>query len=286
METTKHTRSNAFGHFSTVWAVETVKVAVNLNDGKPMDLTLYDTMMDWDQIIMINFLILGSEDGAIRVFMEPRDFATQNMKTMDLAFHEEVYNKVSINKNPDVLRAKINGLMDIRKMNSIRGKKEGQIMAFRDGDQGKVYSWTGSQWKYVGEMIGGPQDAADQTGGEIFGGKKAYHGDRFFPEGNYDFVFDIEDQQGVARQLPFNLGGNTLVAAEKFLAREKWSVLYKEQVMQFLNKHTRPGNNSTRRQGPAVQNDPFAHLTQTPVDEGLRKQMVSFPVYGIENLYR
>lgn len=189
-------------------------------------------------------------------------------------------------KNPDVLQEQLKSFSDISKLPSIRGKKEGEIRIFRDGNSGKAYSWQKGKWNYVGEMMAGPEDSANQSGTEIFGGKKYYPGDRFFAEGNYDFIFDIEDQQGLQKQLPFNLGDNTLIAAEQFLAREQWPITYKEQVITFLNKNTRPRNQSTTTRAPNPNSNQVPNLRPVARAKGLREQMKSFPVYNVETFYR
>lgn len=285
MDTSKCSKSKLFGHYSTVWDIETMKCLISLNTGKVADLSTQTASPDWDNLIMGDLLMLGSEDGFIRVFLRPREFATKSMVALDSAFHQEVYNKVSCMKNPDVLQEQLKSFTDIAKLPQVRGKKEGEIRIFRDGNSGKAYSWQKGKWNYVGEMMAGPEDSANNTGGEIFGGKKYYAGDRFFSEGNYDFIFDIEDEQGIKRQLPFNLGDNTLISAEQFLAREQWPITYKEQVISFLNKHTRPRTNKPKPT-QAQTNNAFQHLTPVARSKGLREQMKSFPVYNRETFYR
>ena len=99
---------------------------------------------------------------------------------------------------------------------------------FVDKGKGEAYVWQKGMWNYVGEVTG-----ADV--GQIQGDKD-YKGDAFFPKGNYDFMFDIQDESGGSRYLPYNRGDNPLVAAEKFLAREGLSVGYKEQIMNFIDE--------------------------------------------------
>ena len=45
----------------------------------------------------------------------------------------------------------------------------------------KAYMWKDGKWDYVGEVMA-------QAGTE----KTHYHGDRFFPKGEYDYVFDVD----------------------------------------------------------------------------------------------
>jgi phospholipase A-2-activating protein len=44
-----------------------------------------------------------------------------------------------------------------------------------------------------------------------------------FEAGEYDHIFDVELGDGINRKLPFNNGGNPLLAAEKFCSREQLS---------------------------------------------------------------
>ena len=285
VSSSKKHKQKLFGHFSTVWDVETMKCLISLESGRALDLSKQESEPNWDDLIMVDLLILGSEDGFIRVFTKPKEFATSEMLALNTAFEQEVYNKVSCMKNPDVLQEQLKSFTDIAKMPQVSGRKEGEIRIFRDGNSGKAYSWQKGKWNYVGEMMAGPEDSANNSGAEIFGGKKYYKGDRFFSEGNYDFIFDIEDEQGIQRKLPFNLGDNTLIAAEQFLARERWPVTYKEQVITFLNKNTRPRTNKPVSQKPSNQSQ-YQNLTPVARAKGLREEMKSFPVYNVESFYR
>ena len=283
--TSKKEKQKLFGHFSTVWDVETMKCLISLETGRAFDLSKEESNPNWDDLIMVDLLILGSEDGVIRLFAKPKEFASSDMLALNTAFEQEVYNKVSCMKNPDVLQEQLKSFTDIAKKDKVSGRKEGEIRIFRDGNSGKAYSWQKGKWNYVGEMMAGPEDSANNSGTEIFGGKKYYKGDRFFSEGNYDFIFDIEDEQGIQRQLPFNLGDNTLIAAEQFLAREKWPVTYKEQVITFLNKNTRPRTQKPVPQKPSNQSQ-YQKLTPVARAKGIREKMKSFPVYNVETFYR
>jgi hypothetical protein len=41
-----------------------------------------------------------------------------------------------------------------------------------------------------------------------------------FPEGEYDYIFDVDLGGGLLSKLPFNTGSNMITAAEKFCVRE------------------------------------------------------------------
>lgn len=72
--------------------------------------------------------------------------------------------------------------------------------------------------------------------------KKHFAGDQYFPAGEYDYVFDVDDDSGVPKLIPVNDGDNHLDVAERFCKREGYSKSYLGQVMNFLKKVT---NSST-----------------------------------------
>eukprot|EP00745_Piridium_sociabile_P032350 TRINITY_DN54551_c0_g1_i1.p1 TRINITY_DN54551_c0_g1~~TRINITY_DN54551_c0_g1_i1.p1 ORF type:complete len:265 (+),score=16.34 TRINITY_DN54551_c0_g1_i1:28-822(+) len=95
----------------------------------------------------------------------------------------------------------------------------------------KVYSWTGSTWDCVGTVTDGPEAAAPAC---------FYVGDEFFPEGNYDFIFQVDLEEGTPTvPLPYRLGENTYDVAEKFLSRQKLdSRNYLGQIAKFIETNS------------------------------------------------
>jgi phospholipase A-2-activating protein len=115
----------------------------------------------------------------------------------------------------------------IDKMASTIGKKEGEVRIFREGMRAKAYAWQGGKWVLMGDVQGQQHP------------KKTYEGDKYFPAGQYDYVFDVQDESGINRRLPFNDGDNPLVSAEKFLVREGMNMGYKEQIIKFIINNSR-----------------------------------------------
>lgn len=96
----------------------------------------------------------------------------------------------------------------------------------------KAYMWKSGKWEYVGEVM-----AQGDTQ------KSHYHGDAFFPKGEYDYVFDVDVGEGAPKaKLPYNEGDNHLVVAEKFLTREGLNIGFKEQITEFIRKNTKGSN--------------------------------------------
>lgn len=73
---------------------------------------------------------------------------------------------------------------------------------------------------------------------------KYYPGDNFFPAGEYDYVFDVDDESGVPKVIPFNDGDNPLEAAERYCKREGLTKGYIEQIRKFLIQNSK---NAPRR---------------------------------------
>lgn len=56
-----------------------------------------------------------------------------------------------------------------------------------------------------------------------------------FEAGEYDHIFDVELGDNIMRKLPYNNGGNPMLAAEKFCVREGLSRANVEQIRNFIN---------------------------------------------------
>ncbi|MCQ2820469.1 MAG: WD repeat PLAP family protein [archaeon] len=119
----------------------------------------------------------------------------------------------------------IQKLTPIEQMPSITNVKEGEIRLFNNNGKGEAYMFQGGSWQLIGEVLGKKND------------KRYFEGDSAFPAGEYDYVFDVELEGGLSK-LPFNEGGNALIAAEKFVAREKLHKGYVDDIRKFLRDNT------------------------------------------------
>lgn len=89
--------------------------------------------------------------------------------------------------------------------------------------------WQGGQWVKIGDVI-----TENPNQGSAVKTKKYYHGDAYFEAGEYDYIFDVDDESGVPKTIPYNDGGNPLEASEKYCMREGLSKGYIEQIRKFL----------------------------------------------------
>ena len=111
-------------------------------------------------------------------------------------------------------------------MSQMKGKKNGEVRMFRNGQKPEVYAWNDGKWEKIGDVVGGSN-------------KKHYPGDKYFQSGEYDYVFDVDDESGVPKQIPFNDGDSYMDAAERFCLREGYSKHYLQQIVNFLRQNTR-----------------------------------------------
>lgn len=128
--------------------------------------------------------------------------------------------------------------------------------------------WKGGNWEYVGEVMAqGTQE------------KRHYHGDRFFPKGEYDYIFDVDLAEGAPKaKLPFNEGDNALVVAEKFLTREGMNLGYKDQITDFIRKNTK-GKGNPGAGKPITENKP------KPMSCFPMRQLVYFDDMNMDGLF-
>ena len=119
-----------------------------------------------------------------------------------------------------------------------KGKKEGDIQIFSNGNIGEAYMWhvDGSYWERIGEVVG----AKAKEGA----GRKIYEGDRFFPQGEYDYIFDVDLGENITKRLPYNNNQNPLETAEKFITREGMGRGYVQEITKFINDNARPSFNA------------------------------------------
>lgn len=219
-------------------------------------------------------IITACADGFTRVFSSnPKHIADQDevddfQKSSELA---------GLQGAQGINESELAKIPDSSQMGQYKGKKEGEVRIFKSNNVPEAYVWKteGQFWEKIGEVIS--QQA-----------KKSYEGDRFFPKGDYDYVFDIEDESGAPRKLPFNEGDNPLESAEKFLVKEGLHRGYLEQVCNFIRKNIRgdgipkPKSNTIQTEDSGQPKDvrsnyfPMKHpfLFETANWEGLTKKIV------------
>ena len=124
------------------------------------------------------------------------------------------------------------------------GTSDGQTKVIKENSGGiAAYAWSAAtmSWERLGEVTGV---------GEGGGGKKSYQGK------DYDFVFDVDIQEGAPTlKLPFNIGDNPYTSAELFLENNARDPGYREQVVNFIVQNV--GEEAFSGSGANVSADPF-----------------------------
>ena len=148
--------------------------------------------------------------------------------------------------NGDKQQVDINTLPSITEMALLKNIKDGVIRLFNNFGKAEAYCYKESenQWQLLGEVTG--QNNAPQ--------KKYYPGDGLFKAGEYDYIFDVELEGGMTK-LPFNEGDNILMAAEKFIGRERLHKAYTDD-MKFLRSNT--GKNKNRKKPTITQEKDYS----------------------------
>lgn len=132
------------------------------------------------------------------------------------------------------------------------GNESGQTKLIRRGNIIECHQWNGmeTRWEKVGEVVGsaGTEGASRQSNKQNYNGKE------------YDFVFDVEIQEGSPRlKLPYNLTDDPWMAAHQFLERNDLSQMFLDQVVDFIQKNTK---GVTIGQQTAASGDPFTGGTR------------------------
>ncbi|KAJ7334356.1 hypothetical protein OS493_014667 [Desmophyllum pertusum] len=176
-------------------------------------------------------IVTGSSDGIARVFTasEERVASEEELKLFDaeVASHA-IPAEAASGQLGDVKLEDLPGPEALLRP----GDRSAQTKLIRRGNLIECHQWNTmeTRWDKVGEVVGsaGTEGAARQTNKTMFNGKE------------YDFVFDVEIQEGSPRmKLPYNLNDDPWMAAHEFLERNDLSQMFLDQVVDFILKNTK-----------------------------------------------
>jgi len=68
--------------------------------------------------------------------------------------------------------------------------------------------WQEGKWVKIGDVITESNQGSGEGGASQQ--RRQYPGDKYFDAGEYDYVFDVDDESGVPKVIPFNDGANAL----------------------------------------------------------------------------
>ncbi|KAH3687639.1 hypothetical protein WICPIJ_001378 [Wickerhamomyces pijperi] len=162
-------------------------------------------------------IVAGGSDGIVRVFTcDPARVASDE----ELLKFKESVESIAINSQ-QIDESKI---LPPEALDTA-GTKEGQVIIVKSY-QGvnEAHQWTSGMWVKVGEVVGGAGSSDKKV---EFQGKK------------WDYVFDVDIQDGVPPlKLPYNVTENPYVAAQRFLEMNDLPLTFTDQVVQFITNNT------------------------------------------------
>lgn len=234
------------GHSGFVFSCATLGLdIVSAGDDKIVkvwrDSACVDSIMHPDSVwdVAVNYLgdiITAGGDYFTRVFTLDKDKVASQQELEEyngkcVGQSEEHKEEIDLSKYPH-----------ISELQNRRGKKEGDIEIFRNGNIGEAYMWhvEGGYWERIGEVVGTSLDQQSQGSS-----RKYYNGDHIFPAGEYEYIFDVDLGEGITKKLPYNNTQNPLETAEKFIAREGMRRDYIPEITKFLNNNAKPNTNPT-----------------------------------------
>lgn len=171
-------------------------------------------------------IVTGSSDGLVRIFTrdEARYASPENLTK----FKEEVDNLLQ-QSTQEIGGIKVSDLPGKEALYE-PGKRAGQMKMIREGGKVVAYTWVSegdsSHWDKVGDVMGGTDK--DASGKTVFEGKP------------YDFVFNVDVEDGKPPlKLPYNRGDDVYQAAHAFLVKNLLPGDYLEQVVDFILKNSK-----------------------------------------------
>lgn len=115
------------------------------------------------------------------------------------------------------------------------GTREGQTtMINKGGGRVEAYQWNAldQRWMKIGDVVG----SADSTAQ----GQASATGEKIMFEGKYyDYVFNVDLDEGVPLKLPYNLTEDPWHAAQAFIHRHELNQMFLDQVANFIVTNTK-----------------------------------------------
>ncbi|CAF3244551.1 unnamed protein product [Rotaria socialis] len=179
-----------------------------------------------------NDMVVGSSDG--RIFIFTKD--TSRTATMEeiAAFEQEIASTSIQTKTGDLGEVKIDDLPNEDALKK-PGTREGQTTMINKGNgHVEAYQWNmlDQRWMKIGDVVG----SADSTAQ----GQASATGEKIMFEGQYyDYVFNVELDEGVPLKLPYNVTDDPWFAAQTFIQRHELSQMFLDQVAQFIITNTK-----------------------------------------------
>ncbi|KAK8736396.1 hypothetical protein OTU49_004977 [Cherax quadricarinatus] len=169
-------------------------------------------------------IVCGSSDGMCRVFtnVKERQADTEGQKEFEECVAKST---MAVGDLGGIKKTELPG----REILLAPGKRNGHTVMVREGEKVNCYSWSTSdqQWTAVGEVVGGAGGSQSTSGKVLFEGKE------------YDYVFDVELDEGSRLKLPYNICEDPYFAAQRFIHSHELPQEFLDQVATFIINNTK-----------------------------------------------
>ncbi|XP_023235769.1 phospholipase A-2-activating protein-like isoform X2 [Centruroides sculpturatus] len=179
-------------------------------------------------------IVAGASDGTARIFTHHSEL--QASPEEQLRLEDEVSKSILPAQELDL---KLDSILEKDVLNE-PGKKNGQVVIVREGSEITAHQWNAPEgkWVKVGDVVGASGSA----------NKIVYEGEE------YDYVFDVELEQGKSLKLPYNVTDDPWQTAQQFIHKHDLSQLFLDQTANFIINNTR---GITLGQMTPIDSDPF-----------------------------
>uniref|UniRef100_A0A1B0ESQ1 Phospholipase a2-activating protein n=1 Tax=Lutzomyia longipalpis TaxID=7200 RepID=A0A1B0ESQ1_LUTLO len=181
-------------------------------------------------------IVAGGSDGTVRIFTkDPARMAPPDA----LAAYQTAVEVWQREHSAELGGIKVNDLPGPESL-LVEGT-EGQTRIVRQPN-GKIecFQWTAGNWQLVGDVTGASGGTNASSGKTLYQGKE------------YDFVFNVDVEDGAPPiKLPYNRGQDPWYAAQEFIHKNNLPQVYLDQVANFVIKNSgnapvAPANSSYR----------------------------------------
>lgn len=164
--------------------------------------------------------VVGGSDNKLRLFSREESRIAPEQELSE--FKESVQqSNIAEQSVDDLKKTDIPGYDALLKP----GKQEGStIMVKNPNGTIEAHQWSGGEWVKIGDVVG---SAGASGGKQEFNGKQ------------WDYVFDVDIEDGAPPlKLPYNTSENAYAAAERFLSDNELPSSYTDEVVRFIMKNT------------------------------------------------
>ncbi|GAB0087191.1 phospholipase A-2-activating protein [Sergentomyia squamirostris] len=168
-------------------------------------------------------IVAGTSDGVVRIFTQDSDRMAPPEALAAFQISVDAWQK---EQSAELGGVKVNDLPGPESL-LVEGT-EGQTRIVRQPN-GKIecFQWTQGNWQLVGDVTGASGGTAASSGKTLYQGKE------------YDFVFNVDVEDGAPPlKLPYNRGQDPWYAAQEFIHKNNLPQVYLDQVANFVIKNS------------------------------------------------